>query len=72
LLDREKNALKYIFVTHFTMTMLATRLCSKALRRYRGVPPVDRPIIEDPMLVTRRENITRFGTTPEAILRILI
>jgi hypothetical protein len=28
LLDREKNALKYIFVT---MTMLATRLCSRSV-----------------------------------------
>jgi glyoxylase-like metal-dependent hydrolase (beta-lactamase superfamily II) len=30
--------------------------------------PADKPIIEDPMIVTRRENITRFGITPEKML----
>ena len=69
LLDREKNALKYIFVTHFHYDHVGNALMLK--KRYGATVvchPLDRPIIEDPMLVTRRENITRFGTTPEAIL----
>lgn len=69
LLDREKNPLKYIFITHFhydhtgNAAMLRKRYGAQVVAH-----PLDRPIIEDPMLVTRRENLTRFGTTPEAVL----
>ena len=69
MLDREKNELKYIFVTHFHYDHVGNALMLK--KRYGATVvchPFDRPIIEDPMLVTRRENITRFGTTPEAML----
>ena len=30
--------------------------------------PLDKPIIEDPMLVTRAENLARLGVTPEEVL----
>jgi len=69
LLDKEKNGLKYIFITHFhydhvgNAAMLKKRYGAKVVCH-----PLDRPIIEDPMIVTRRENITRLGTTPEKML----
>ena len=40
LLDREKNALKYIFVTHFHYDHVGNALMLKAFRCYCGVPPV--------------------------------
>jgi len=69
LLDKEKNDLKYIFITHFhydhvgNADMLKKRYGAKV-----ACHPHDKPIIEDPMIVTRRENITRFGLTPEEML----
>ncbi|MCI0429720.1 MAG: MBL fold metallo-hydrolase [Rhodospirillales bacterium] len=69
LLDKEKNALKYILITHFhydhvgNADMLKKRYGAQVLCH-----PLDRPIIEDPMIVTRRENVTRFGLTPEEML----
>ncbi|MGH6879429.1 MBL fold metallo-hydrolase [Hypericibacter sp.] len=69
LLDKEKNALKYIFITHFHYDHVGNAAMLK--KRYGAqvvCHPLDRPIIEDPMIVTRRENITRLGTTPEALL----
>jgi glyoxylase-like metal-dependent hydrolase (beta-lactamase superfamily II) len=68
-LDREKNDLKYLFITHFHYDHVGNALMLK--KRYGATVvchPLDRPIIEDPMLVTRRENVTRFGTTPELML----
>lgn len=69
LLDKEKNALKYIFITHFHYDHVGN---AAALKKRYGAKvvchPYDRPIIEDPMIVTRPENITRLGTTPEKIL----
>ena len=69
LLDKEKNDLKYIFITHFHYDPVGNAAMLK--KRYGAqvvCHPRDRPIIEDPMIVTRRENITRLGTTPEAML----
>jgi hydroxyacylglutathione hydrolase len=69
LLDKEKNDLKYIFLTHFHYDHTGNAAMLK--KRYGAqvvAHPSDRPVIEDPMLVTRRENITRFGTTPEDVL----
>ena len=69
LLDKEKNALKYIFITHFHYDHVGN---ADMLKKRYGAQvvchPLDRPIIEDPMIVTRRENITRLGTTPEKLL----
>ena len=69
LLDKEKNALKYILITHFHYDHVGNAALLKQRYGARVVcHPLDRPIIEDPLIVTRRENITRFGTTPEAML----
>jgi len=69
LLDKEKNDLKYIFITHFHYDH--TGNASMLKKRYGAqvvAHPLDRPVIEDPMIVTRADNLTRFGTTPEEVL----
>ena len=69
LLDKEKNQLKYIFLTHFhydhvgNAAMLKKRYGSEVICH-----PADRPIIEDPLIITRQENVTRFGLTPQQLL----
>ncbi|MBV8812895.1 MAG: MBL fold metallo-hydrolase [Verrucomicrobia bacterium] len=69
LLDKEKNKLKYIFLTHFHYDHVGN---ADALKKRYGAEilchPLDRPIIEDPLIVTRRENVTRFGLSPEELL----
>ncbi len=69
LLDQEKNPLKYIFLTHFHYDHLGN---AAALKQRCGARvlchPLDRPIIEDPLFVTRPDNVTRFGITPEQML----
>jgi hydroxyacylglutathione hydrolase len=68
-LDQEKNDLKYIFLSHFHYDHVGNARMLK--ERYGATVvchPIDRPVIEDPMLVTRRENVTRFGITPEEML----
>lgn len=68
-LDAEKNDLKYILITHFhydhtgNAAVLKERYGAKLVAH-----PDDKPIIEDPMLVTRAENLRRFGTTPDEVL----
>ncbi|MBV8376534.1 MAG: MBL fold metallo-hydrolase [Verrucomicrobia bacterium] len=69
LLDKEKNRLKYIFLTHFHYDHTGNAALLK--KRYGAqvlCHPADRPIIEDPLIVTRQENVTRFGLTPEQLL----
>jgi len=69
LLDKERNDLKYIFLTHFHYDHVGNAAMLK--RRYGAevlCHPLDQAVIEDPMIVTRRENITRLGTTPEKML----
>ena len=69
LLDKEKNPLKYIVITHFHYDHTGNAALLK--KRYGALVvahPLDRPIIEDPMIVTGRDNLTRFGTTPEEVL----
>ena len=69
LLDKEKNPLKYIVITHFHYDHTGNAALLK--KRYGAqvvAHPLDRPIIEDPMIVTGRDNLTRFGTTPEEVL----
>lgn len=69
LLDKEKNDLKYILITHFHYDHTGN---AKMLKERYGAQvvchPADRPIIEDPLIVTRPENITRFGVTPEEVV----
>ncbi len=68
-LDQEKNDLKYILITHFHYDHTGNAAVLK--QRYGAqivAHPADKPIIEDPMLVTRAENLKRFGTTPAEVL----
>src|SRR6266545_6533162 len=69
LLDKEKNELKYIFITHFHYDHVGNAAMLK--KRYGAsviAHPADKPIIEDPLIVTRPDNLTRFGFTPEQVL----
>jgi hydroxyacylglutathione hydrolase len=69
LLDKEKNDLKYIFISHFHYDHVGNAALLKS--RYGAqviAHPLDRPNIEDPFLVTRPENLTRFGMSPESVL----
>jgi glyoxylase-like metal-dependent hydrolase (beta-lactamase superfamily II) len=69
LLDKEKNDLKYIVITHFHYDHVGNAAMLK--KRYGAqviAHPADKPIIEDPLIVTRRDNLTRFGMTPEQVL----
>lgn len=70
LLDKEKNDLKYILITHFHYDHTGN---AKMLKERYGAMvvchPADKPIIEDPLIVTRPENLTRFGVTPEEVVR---
>jgi len=69
LLDKEKNDLKYILITHFHYDHTGN---AKMLKERYGAMvachPADKPIIEDPLIITREENITRFGMTPEEVV----
>jgi hydroxyacylglutathione hydrolase len=68
-LDLEKQDLKYILITHFHYDH--TGNASVLKERYGAqivAHELDRPIIEDPMIVTRADNLKRFGTTPEEVL----
>lgn len=68
-LDQEKNDLRYILITHFHYDHTGNASILK--ERYGAeivAHPLDKPIIEDPMLVTKAENVERFGTTPEEVL----
>jgi len=69
LLDKEKNDLKYILITHFHYDHTGN---AKMLKERYGASvvchPADKPIIEDPLIITREENITRFGLTPDEML----
>jgi len=69
LLDKEKNDLKYIVITHFHYDHTGN---AKMLKERYGAMvvchPADKPIIEDPLIITREENITRFGMTPEEVV----
>ncbi len=69
LLDREENELKYIFISHFhydhtgNAQMLKERYGAKVIAH-----PLDKPVIEDPVMVTQPAMIERFGTTPDEVL----
>ena len=68
-LDQEKNDLKYLILTHFHYDHCGN---AKMIKERYGAQvvchPHDRPIIEDPFFVLRREMISRFGIEPEDAL----
>ena len=69
LLDKEKNELKYIVLTHFHYDHVGNAAALK--KRYGATVvahPLDKPIIEDPLIVTRPDNVTRFGMTRQEVL----
>ncbi len=63
------SEVKTIFISHFHYDHTGN---AKELKERWGAEvlahPVDRPIIEDPLIVTRSENVERFGLTPEELL----
>lgn len=69
LLDREENPLKYIFISHFhydhtgNAQMLKDRYGAQVIAH-----PLDKPVIEDPVMVTQPAMLERFGTTPAEAL----
>lgn len=69
LLDKEDNELKYIFISHFHYDHVGN---GKMLKERYGAQviahPLDKPVIEDPLMVTRPDMLTRFGTTPQEAL----
>jgi glyoxylase-like metal-dependent hydrolase (beta-lactamase superfamily II) len=68
-LDQEKNDLKYLILTHFHYDHCGN---AKMIKERYGAQvvchPHDRPIIEDPFFVLKREMISRFGIEPEDAL----
>ncbi len=69
LLDKEKSDLKYILITHFHYDHTGNaRMLKDRYGAMVACHPADKPIIEDPMIITRAENITRFGMTPEEVV----
>lgn len=67
-LKRDGADLKYIFLSHFHYDHTGA---AEELRDRYGAKvvchPLERPIIEDPLFVTRRENAERFGADPTAM-----
>jgi len=67
--ERDGSNVKTIFVSHFHYDHTGNAAELKDLWDAEVVcHPVDRPIIEDPMIVTRAENVERFGLSPEELL----
>jgi len=67
-LERDRVTLRWIFISHFHYDHTGA---AKELRARYGAKvvchPIERPIVEDPLFVTRRQNAERFGTTPEQL-----
>lgn len=68
-IERDKVKLKYIFISHFHYDHTGA---AEALRARYGATvvchPLERPIIEDPLYVTRREHVERFGISVDQLL----
>lgn len=68
-LDKEDNPLSYIFISHFhydhtgNAKMLKERYGSKVIAH-----PLEKPVIENPVMVTQPEMIERFGMSPKEAL----
>lgn len=67
-IERDRVKLKYIFISHFHYDH--TGAAEELKKRYGATVvchPLERPIIEDPLFVTRRENAERFGGDPDTM-----
>jgi glyoxylase-like metal-dependent hydrolase (beta-lactamase superfamily II) len=68
-LDRDGIELKYLLLSHFhydhtgNAAELKSRYGPEVLAH-----PLDRPVIEDPLILTRPDNAARFGVTPEELV----
>lgn len=68
-LDRSGAELKYLLISHSHYDH--TGNAAEIRERYGAevlAHPLERPVIEDPLIVARPDNAARFGTTPEEIL----
>ncbi|HEY8584828.1 MAG TPA: MBL fold metallo-hydrolase [Capillimicrobium sp.] len=68
-LDAAGVDLKYLFISHSHYDH--TGNAAEIKERYGAevvAHPLEKPVIEDPLIVTRPENAARFGLTPEEIL----
>lgn len=68
-LERDKVDLKYIFISHFHYDH--TGNAAELKKRYHAevlCHPLDRPIIENPLIITHPENVYRFHISPEELL----
>jgi hydroxyacylglutathione hydrolase len=68
-IERDRINLKYIVISHFHYDH--TGNAAELKQRYGAMVvchPLDRPIIEDPMIITRPENLERFHVSPEELL----
>lgn len=68
-IERDGVKLRYIFISHFHYDHVGA---AEELRERYGAKvlchPLERPIVEDPLFVTTRPNVTRFGLTPAELL----
>jgi len=68
-LERSAARLKYLLITHShydhtgNAAEIKARFGPEVLAH-----PLERPVIEDPLIVTRPENAARFGLTPDELL----
>lgn len=68
-LERDGVELKYLLITHFhydhtgSAAEIKERFGPEVLAH-----PLDRPVIEDPLILTRAENAERFGVSPDQLL----
>jgi glyoxylase-like metal-dependent hydrolase (beta-lactamase superfamily II) len=67
--ERDGSNVETIFISHFHYDHTGNAAELKELWDAEVLcHPIDRPIIEDPMIVTRPENVERFGLTPDELL----
>lgn len=68
-LERDGYQLKYLLITHFHYDH--TGNAAEIKERFGPAVlahPLDRPVIEDPLILARPDNAIRFGVTPEELL----
>jgi glyoxylase-like metal-dependent hydrolase (beta-lactamase superfamily II) len=68
-LDRERNPLRYIFLSHYHFDHIGNASILK--ERYGAeviCHPLDRPLIESPLFAVEADNLLRFGVQPGSYL----